>query len=173
MNTSKTIKQGQSEKHQVSRIGLGVFQTQSRDGSHQHTVRRNHDRFTCDCPSRSLCHHIIDVLTASADKRGKVVSFWTSQEDAERQKKRTQEYRASGKAFWVTFKTQSKPDPVAELDAEIAQVGQAIADARHRKLMTNDPNIRVPAQAEKEKLYEKLNALTYQRERAVVQRMVA
>lgn len=104
MDTSKVIKQGQKEKHTVTRTGNGVFETSSRDGSHKHTVKRINDHFWCDCPSQSLCHHIIDVIGTSASGRGYIPSFWTSEEDAERQKKRKIRFYASGKSFWVTYR---------------------------------------------------------------------
>jgi len=104
MRTSKQIKKGQYNARPVVRIGSGTFRAQSWDGTHQHTVRRIHDRFLCDCPATSLCHHVIDVVVDSARARGwKLVQLWTDEQDARRQKRRRVEYVANGAPFWVTY----------------------------------------------------------------------
>jgi len=171
MDTSKLTKQSQYNPGTVTRIGPGLFEADSRDGTHKHQIRRNGDKFFCNCPATSLCHHIIDLVVDSANKRGFIPSLWTSEADMLRQKKRNVRYIAGSKPFWVTFK--KKADSVAKLDDQINKVSGAIVQARHDKLMTNNANRRAAAQAEMDAAYEKLNALQKERARAVVKRMAA
>jgi hypothetical protein len=88
-----------------------VYVTESHDGQHKHTVRRDGTGFRCDCAALGLCHHIIDSVVWLYRRQGVgTVQVWTSLDDAKRQRRRRHELRANGKPFWVTV---ARLDPLA------------------------------------------------------------
>ena len=133
-----------------------------------YTTTRQGKTYSCTCPAKGLCKHITRAILDDARQKFGIVQVWTSEADARRQKRRRFAVRANGAYAWVTV--GAEVDSVAKLDAEIVQVTEAIAQARHLKLMTNDANRRRVQQIVMDANYQRLPALQRERERLVARR---
>jgi hypothetical protein len=109
MDTSKAIKSRQYDPIEPVQVLDGgwrmVFDSETRDRVQYTTVRdRRHPRqFKCGCPARGLCKHITRMVQEFARPRYEAVSVWTSEGDADRQRRRDLTLYANGNPFHVTY----------------------------------------------------------------------
>lgn len=106
MKTSKTIKQAQYRPPTIvsALVRKGKFRVAGRSQAYYNVAYYQNGRLHCDCPAMGLCRHITAVVKKYAELRGwRLVQVWTSPEDAKRQKRRTAEFWAGKRPFWVTY----------------------------------------------------------------------
>ena len=91
---NKKFIQGKSKIHEVEVIGNGIFKVTSGESDEIYTVAIVKYGATCTCPwgqyrkwaqPQAGCSHVIAAYRASFAPKGRAVSMWTSQEDADRQ----------------------------------------------------------------------------------------
>lgn len=107
MKTSQTIKRNQQYPPEVLGQPDPNRWLVAGTGDVHLVTRSTPRRWTCDCPAVGLCRHIEAVAGEVAANKGLRVSFWTSEEDAVRQRrgrKFTARYEARGRSFWVTVR---------------------------------------------------------------------
>jgi len=174
MDTSKTVKLNQKNPPAILEGRDNAWLVEGRDRP-SYWVTRNRDRFWCSCEAGRrglLCRHVQAVISSLVRGKFRVVQFWTTQDDAARQHRRTVTFYAKGKIpFWVTF--AGRIDPVESLDAEIRDLGERYAEARRVWFRTGDGQRKANARVEMEQLRVELMDRQVTRERAVAERKIA
>lgn len=93
----KTI-QNKAKKNTVAHVSGNLYKVTSATSGNEYAVRIHGDCGTCTCdwskyrPShdqRSGCSHVVAVFDYIAEEKGRSVSAWNSQEDADRQHRPT------------------------------------------------------------------------------------
>ncbi len=102
--------QAKGRGHQVTRTGLGAYQVVSgASGSlyHVHVIEKGHYGCTCSWgQSRGhgepcACSHVQAVIMWVAEKVGRRASFWGSEEEARRQRRKMVNI---GDGVWLTVR---------------------------------------------------------------------
>lgn len=114
----KNIKQlqSQSKKLRVWRVNKHTFAVESKTyNSALHLVTVQFERggvvhARCTCPwaqhSGVACSHVMAALDFLANQKGRTLSFWTSAEDAQRQKQRVFQLAGNRQGgVWITSRS--------------------------------------------------------------------
>lgn len=92
--TNKPHIQSKSKIHEVTPKGNGIFQVTSGSSSETYLVALREHGATCTCPwgqyrkwsdPSSGCSHVVAAFRFSLKEQGRLISVWTSPEDAKRQ----------------------------------------------------------------------------------------
>ena len=124
----KEIKRLQRQAHRmrVRRISADTFVVESRSNPHAHhivTIQKDGNgsvRGRCTCPWAQNggygCSHVMAALTYLASRKHRAISFWSTRDDAARQKQRILhllgDATPSDTGLWIT----TRPEPLNQVE---------------------------------------------------------
>ena len=139
MRTSQTIKRNQAKPPKILHFGRSGWKVEGRSRDSYWVTRSDDGKtFYCACPASRkslLCRHVQAVILHLAGEANMVeVSFWTKEDDAKAQHRRTLQLQARYKPFWLTY---NYADEVPRTGDKIIKVTddrwqEGIADAHYR-----------------------------------------